>query len=492
MIKRKVAQFILVILSLTSSPITAHDVIGANVIKKPDKTAENRTEQIKEQNTVGYYGQIEPIIIKKCQYCHNPNGVAPFSLMAYEDARLWSTRILSVIKNKKMPPWPIIGGVDFMEEKKLTTEEIVTIEKWVNQGGYKGEINKKEDAITYHSQEEWSDERPPDIVMTLPKPFYLAPKGKDLYQTFVIPFENNQELYVKKVQFIPGNKKITHHNLLFYDGTGLMLDAQNRLGKKTFINSDSEDYGYGYNSGMGLGFIPNPTKIKRNKENPTGSLGGWAPGVEGTLIYPDESARIVPQKSDLIIQMHYVRTGEKEIDDASRVGLWLVKEKPKRFVAAYLLDTNFIKIPKGDSNFKSSGSVEISEDGDLFQIIPHMHMLGRAMKIWYRADEASEKKLLLDLNDWDFDWQYRYTLKEQFRLRKGSQLLIESVHDNSANNPNNPHRPPVDTFLGESTDDEMAFAIIGVVQDTQPKKQDHFIRYLTKLIEANTLRSINK
>jgi hypothetical protein len=41
----------------------------------------------------------------------------------------------------------------------------------------------------------------------------------------VIPIGNKEPLYVNKVQFIPGNRKIVHHTLMFYDGTGMFLDA---------------------------------------------------------------------------------------------------------------------------------------------------------------------------------------------------------------------------------------------------------------------------
>ena len=43
-------------------------------------------------------------------------------------------------------------------------------------------------------------------------------------------------------------------------------------------------------------------------------------------------------------------------------------------------------------------------------------------------------------------------------------------------------------FLGEGTDDEMAFAIIGTIVDEPPTGKIEMIRYFEKLIEARAFR----
>ena len=47
---------------------------------------------------------ILPIFQARCQECHRPNSIAPMSLMTYEDARRYATRIRQRVENRIMPP----------------------------------------------------------------------------------------------------------------------------------------------------------------------------------------------------------------------------------------------------------------------------------------------------------------------------------------------------------------------------------------------------
>jgi hypothetical protein len=62
---------------------------------------------------------------------------------------------------------------------------------------------------------------------------------------------------------------------------------------------------------------------------------------------------------------------------------------------------------------------------------------------------------LLHIEDWDFDWQSRYTFAEQVRLPKGAVVHSELHYDNSAQNPDNPNLPPKRVRWGRETTDEM-------------------------------------
>src|SRR6516225_4039312 len=65
---------------------------------------------------VTFTKEIAPILQRACQQCHRPNGVAPMSLVSYEEVRPWARAI-----NERthlgphagvMPPWfvePDIG-----------------------------------------------------------------------------------------------------------------------------------------------------------------------------------------------------------------------------------------------------------------------------------------------------------------------------------------------------------------------------------------------
>src|SRR5205814_5068128 len=59
-----------------------------------------------------------------------------------------------------------------------------------------------------------------------------------------------------------------------------------------------------------------------------------------------------------------------------------------------------------------------------------------------------------------FNWQGYYEYAKPVALPKGTQVLMECMHDNSASNPSNPNQPPKRVVYGEETTNEMA--IVGL------------------------------
>jgi len=450
-----------------------------NRVKKPEKT----------EGIVTFHRDVQPILQTRCQVCHRPGDVAPFPLMTFAEALNWADDIKEYVASRRMPPWPITGGVAMKNDIGLSAAQIATIVKWVDEGCPKGNPADAPKPAEFPSRDTWEGPTPPDLVFKLPETFHLAPRGEDHYRTVVFPMNNTEELYVTKTQFIPGNKRIVHHSLAFYDGTGIVLDAQKRLGKSKPSkpeNAETEDYGPGYESGMGLGFIPNPLATK-NKDNRGGNLSGWVPG-QVSITNPDGVNSVLPPDSNVFMQIHYQRTGRPETDSGSRLAIWLSKSKLEKYGTSYIADTSFRMIPTGMSEFKSTGARVVSEDCHMWFISPHMHLLGKEFRVWHQAKGASERKLLLELNNWDFNWQSAYFLKDPYFMEKGSTIHAEARFDNSSRNPSNPNMPSKTVFLGESTSDEMGIAVMGVFQNVKPASGSDFAPYFKKLMQAEALR----
>lgn len=450
-----------------------------NRVKKPEKT----------EGIVTFHRDVQPILQTRCQVCHRPGDVAPFPLMTFAEALNWADDIKEYVASRRMPPWPITGGVAMKNDIGLSAAEIATIVKWVDEGCPKGNPADAPKPAQFPSRENWEGPTPPDIILKMPETFHLAPHGEDHYRTIVFPLNNTEELYVIKTQFIPGNKRIVHHSLAFYDGTGIVLDAQKRLGKSKPSkpeNAETEDYGPGYDSGMGLGFIPNPLATK-NKDNRGGNLSGWVPG-QVSITNPDGVNSVLPPDSNAFMQIHYQRTGRPETDSGSRLAIWLSKSKLKKYATSYIADTSFRMIPTGISELKSTGARVVSEDCHLWFMSPHMHLLGKEFRVWHQAKGASERKLILELKNWDFNWQSAYFLKDPYFMEKGSTIHAEARFDNSSRNPSNPNMPTKTVFLGENTTDEMGIAVMGVFQDVKPASGSDFAPYFKKLIQAEALK----
>src|ERR1700741_2903880 len=89
---------------------------------------------------ITYYKDVAPILERNCIVCHRPNDIAPMSLMTYEEVLPFARMIRENVVQRKMPPWhadPAFG--EFINDARLTDEEIATIDAWAKGGAKRGE-----------------------------------------------------------------------------------------------------------------------------------------------------------------------------------------------------------------------------------------------------------------------------------------------------------------------------------------------------------------
>jgi hypothetical protein len=84
--------------------------------------------------------EISRIIYKHCGGCHRPNGLAPFSLLTYAEARPWAVAIKEEVLERRMPPWNAVKGFGhFLGEMALTWEDIHALADWAEGGAPEGD-----------------------------------------------------------------------------------------------------------------------------------------------------------------------------------------------------------------------------------------------------------------------------------------------------------------------------------------------------------------
>lgn len=143
------------------------------------------------------------------------------------------------------------------------------------------------------------------------------------------------------------------------------------------------------------------------------------------MSYPPKATVVVPPESAIIMQIHYHRNGKPETDK-SKIAIWLAKEKPEKYVHYMLVDTKFLWIPKGVSQYKSIGSRVVEQDCEIFMMKPHMHFLGKEIRVWHQPKNSKERKLLFDLRNWDYNWQSSYYTKEYYQLKKETPFMSKA------------------------------------------------------------------
>jgi len=121
-----------------------------------------------------------------------------------------------------------------------------------------------------------------------------------------------------------------------------------------------------------------------------------------------------------------------------------------------------IDIPAGEREYRCRDEFTLPIDMDAYGLFPHMHLLGRQFKLTAQPPEGDELTLL-EIADGDFNWQSDYQFERPIRLPAGTRLVMETVHDNSAENIRNPNRPQRRVTWGEQTSDEMSVALVQLV-----------------------------
>jgi peroxiredoxin len=383
---------------------------------------------------VTYHKDVEPIVQARCQSCHRPGQVGPFSLLTYADAKKWAGEIKSFTQSRQMPPWKAEPGHgDFKDVRRLTDAELGTIVAWVDAGAPAGSPGDAPPAKKW--PEGWMLGKP-DLVLTMPEEYEVAATGKDIYRCFVIPTGLTEDREVVGIELQPGNPRVVHHVLNF-------LDTRGRARAK-----DAADSGPGYTSFGGPGFTPD------------GGLGGWAPGNFPRFMPPGVGS-VIPKNADLVMQVHYHKNGKVE-RDRTRVGIYFAKTPIQRRLRTQMLINPLLSIPPDAPRHRVTATLVLKNDIAALSITPHMHLVGKEMKVTATLPDGRLQPLVW-VRDWDFKWQDSYQYQAPVELPKGTRLDLEAFYDNSPANPRNPNHPSKWVRWGEETTDEMCIAFIGYV-----------------------------
>ncbi len=369
---------------------------------------------------VTFAKDIAPIFQKACQDCHRDGEVAPMSLLTFEDARPWAKSIKKYVADKSMPPWganPAYGK--FKNDPRLSSAEIDTIVKWVDDGAVEGD--PKDLPPPKKFVKGWRIGEP-DVVFTMPKKFRVKAEGTIRYQYITIPTNFKEDKWIVAGEARPGNPAVVHHILVFVQEPG--------------------------------------KRIRNLWQN---HLCGMAPGTPPD-VYPDGAAKFVKAGSQLLLQLHYTPTGKEEFDQSS-VGLIFAKEPPKRRMRLRAVMNHRLRIPPGASAYESTASYRFRRPGTIYGFQPHMHLRGKSFRYEIiRPDGSSE--IVLDVPEYDFNWQHAYELATPIDAKRDWVIKCTAVYDNSKENPFNPN-PDQEVRWGDQTWEEMMIGFVGISFDNE-------------------------
>ena len=467
--------------------LPATEAVGCPLDRPEVPTTPSRTDHV-----VTYAEDVLPFLHAQCQRCHSPGQVGPFTLTSYDDAVDWVELGIEEIEARRMPPAQAESDFDLRGTKPPTAEQLAMLRTWV-----KTDMPAGDPALTpelpplpdYGAFEE--DLGPPDLVLEQQSPTQLGAHGEDLYRNVIFPLGNEEDLAVRAMQFLPGNRSIVHHALTGYlpreSGQEAVADWGGRAGM-----SHPDDQAGGWFDPHGLGFRPPP--LRDDGFPRTSFLGGYVPGVRAGIAPPD-AAYLIPAGSDLTAQVHYVRTGKTETD-ASRIGIWLADRGNaaapiRKTMNIIYLSGKFSVVPPGVTAFRVTGNYTLPHAAELTDITPHAHLLARWIEVRAWLPGEDEPQLVIRVPKWDYNWQSPYSFGRPQPFPAGTRFEAECLYDNSEANPQNPFSPPQPVWNNEQVNDEMVLPMMLFSSETplDPAGKS-FFEYYTETVRSSFLKRL--
>lgn len=365
-----------------------------------------------------FHADVLPILQANCQACHRSDGraagglVAPMALETYEATRPWAMVIAKAVADGRMPPW----GADiqhkgtFIGERYLEESDKRTLIAWAEAGAPEGDPADAPPRLAVDDAPEdgewWLGE--PDLIVGFAKPVHVADSIHDWQPTIHVPVPagaHTEARWIRSSELKAGGPYV-HHIVSSHLGVGTPGRAE-----------------FSYPEGFGVLLPTDPTI--------TFNMHYYKKPGPGTGIYDQTLGAFKFYEPGQVVD-HIVQTDLN----------W---------------NRDFL-IPAGDPNYEVKRAMPFAEDTYLLSMGPHMHYRGKAVRMELEYP-TGEKRLLLWVPDYDFNWQFLYQFEEPVLMPAGSVLHTTWWFDNSADNPYNPD-PTVDVRYGIETFNEMANARI--------------------------------
>jgi len=157
---------------------------------------------------------VYPIVKEHCGGCHVPGGIAPMSLMTYEDARPWAESIRLELTSGHMPPWFGDPGVAPLREvHKLSPRDLDVVLTWATGGTPPGTPSSTKPQAS-GARRGWLKGRP-DVVLQMPAATSLASDKTEDTREFVLRDANDRDRTIAFADLLPGNPAIVHDATIF-------------------------------------------------------------------------------------------------------------------------------------------------------------------------------------------------------------------------------------------------------------------------------------
>lgn len=384
-----------------------------------------------------YYQDAAPILGEKCASCHQPGGIAPFSLMTYAEAKQQASRIKFAVEGGVMPPLPPEqdGCQPLDDERNMTAAQRATLAGWAGGGALEGNAAAAAPVPA-----------PPDLLgpakLTIDSGVdYLSTfDGNDDYRCFIIDPKLTKTFNLIAADSTSTNRSIVHHVIVY-----AVLPAN--VAAAHALDAKDAQAGYECFGGAGVTAFPVAASAVGSKARP----------------FPDSSGAPLPAGTQFVVQVHYNFDNGR---GANRLALQLWDGVITKLPMGVGVSNNTFKIPAGAPSVEVSAEGMVTKSGKIWNVFPHMHQLGQSISLeLVRADGS--KACLMNIPKWDFHWQGSYAFKTPVLAQAGDKIKMICNWNNSAENQpmvNGVQQAPRDVTFGEGSTEEMCLSGVTMTQ----------------------------
>ncbi len=363
---------------------------------------------------VTFSEHVAPILYDNCVRCHRPGGVAPMSLVTYQEVQPWAP----VIKYKTgirdrmgaMPPYYLERGVGIQQMKddeRLSEEEIALIAAWADTGAPRGNPELLPVPPQFEDSNDWVLGKP-DLVVPLEEVFVPGDAADAWVAGNPVPTGLEYDRYVRAVQMREVNNADS------------VAAGQTVVGGLYIFHHMSWDTG--------------------NPDDPD-SLANWPVHELGRNpdIFDPQAGRLLQAGSSVIPTTFHLHANGRDTTGRMEIGFYF---HPEDYQPEYRTgriagfgDGLNISIQGDRKDQQLHTYIVLQEHTKISSFEPHLHAPGARMcleAIWGNQIET------LACSGYDHNWVKQYTFADDYAplLPKGTILHMIGFMDNVQQNPN--------------------------------------------------------
>ena len=339
-----------------------------------------------------YNDDVFPILRERCTPCHVGGGVAPMSLMTYEEAFPWAESIRAELVAAHMPPWNADDGFgDLRRVHTLEPKELDVLLTWATGGNPRGALDQKLPDVTLKN--DWAL-GPPDLSLKLPAEYTLAADKMEETQEFTLATGTTGPRWVRAVDLLPGTPAIVR------SATIVLKDAPGAAAEAGSVKPTGE-------AG------PVPERV----------LAHWLPGHDREPIQNGTAFRL-PAGAQIVARIHYKKTWQlegKPMSDRSTIGIYFSPEKEARELLALPVESTTTP-PAGAVDQTVTFARTLNEDMQVVALSPDAVPPNITLQVEaVRPDGSRAPMIRLNTRA---DWDRRYWFETPLTLPRGTKIEV--------------------------------------------------------------------